>query len=52
MRLFQGWETIYYSLIIPNTAVFGPTKLIETIGTARMRMKISAEDLRFLNLDF
>ena len=27
---------------IPNTAVFGPTKLIETIGTARL--KISAED--------
>ena len=35
--------------IIPNTAVFGPTKLIETIAstttiTTTARMKISAED--------
>ena len=32
-------------IIIPNTAVFGPTKLIETIAsTTTARMKISAED--------
>ena len=31
--------------IIPNTAVFGPTKLIETtIASTMARMKISAED--------
>ena len=31
-----------YRTVIPNTAVFGPTNFIETIGTARL--KISAED--------
>ena len=31
--------------IIPNTALFGPTKLIETtIASTMARMKISAED--------
>ena len=36
--------------IIPNTAVFGPTKLIETATTAVMYG--TDEDLRFLYLDF
>ena len=42
-------------MILPNTAVFGPTKLIETTTIASTaRMKISAEDFgwRFQILDF
>ena len=40
-------DSIY---LIPNTAVFGPTKLIETTIASTARMKISAEDFgwRFL----
>ena len=34
---------LYRDIIIPNTAVFGPTKLIETIASTA-RMKILDED--------
>ena len=40
-----------YIIIIPNTAVFGPTNFIETIpSTARMKISAEAEDFgwRFL----
>ena len=54
---------IVYVHVIPNTAVFGPTKLIETTIASTTRMTVYADDkngwkslwiskFRFLNLDF
>ena len=50
-------STYYSNKIIPNTAVFGPTKLIET-ATASTAQHYGTDDslwiskFRFLNLDF
>ena len=47
-----------YSIIIPNTAVFGPTNFIETATTASTAQHYGTDDslwiskFRFLNLDF
>ena len=38
--------------IIPNTAVFGPTKLIETTTTTASTARLKISKFRFLNLDF
>ena len=50
-------ETVEH-ILIPNTAVFGPTNFIETTTATTTRMKnadekVSADEKeRFLNLDF
>ena len=51
--MFINLKNVPILIIIPNTAVFGPTNFIGTTiaSTARMK-KRKISEFRFLNLDF
>ena len=50
--VFEKWA-IYSMIIIPNTAVFGPTNFIETIASTTKMTVYADENVHgFLNLDF